>query len=102
MGAGGSAALARPGGGASDRRPRAESSGRIGRSSGSPGVAGRLPPEQVQQRRGGQPDDVEVVARDAPDQRGAAALDGVAAGPLAPLSGGQIPLDLGGGERPEG
>ena len=43
--------------------------------------------DEVEQAREREPDDVEVVALDARDERGAAALDGVAAGAALPLAG---------------
>src|SRR3954452_3436954 len=47
---------------------------------------------QLQQRPDRQPDDVEVVALDALDQRAAAPLDRVAAGALRPLAAAEVPL----------
>ena len=47
---------------------------------------GRSSGEHVEEERGGQPDDVEVVAVDRGDETGADALDRVAAGAAAPLA----------------
>src|SRR4051794_11035043 len=64
--------------------------------------------DEVEQRRDGQADDVEVIPVDLLDERGAAALDRVAPGPLTPLARGEVALEqarivraeghLGGGE----
>src|SRR3954451_9446912 len=56
-------------------------------------VVGHQPRREVDERRDGQGDQVEVVALDALDQRRAAALDRVAPGAALPLAEGQVPVD---------
>src|SRR4051795_178948 len=55
-------------------------------------AAEKNPRFQVQERGDGQADDVQVVAVDAPHQRRSRTLDGVSAGPLAPLLGRDVPV----------
>src|SRR3954470_3775443 len=65
-------------------------------------VAGDEVRPQVEQRPRRQPDDVEVVALDALDERAAATLDRVAARALLPLAALEVPLDRAVVERAEG
>ena len=53
----------------------------------------RAAPGEIQQQRHRQADHVPVVALDALDERGAAALDRVAAGALPPFAARQVPVD---------
>ena len=77
---------------------------------GSPGSCRRAAREpqhgsrlrhQVEQARERQADDVEVVALDARDERGADALDGVAARAALPLAGRDVPVEQRGARRAE-
>src|SRR5438270_13947431 len=49
--------------------------------------------DEVEQGRDGQSDHVRVVTLDPLEERGAAALYGVRAGAVAPLSGGEVPVE---------
>src|SRR6202035_3277423 len=57
--------------------------------------------EQSDQKRGGQPDDVQIIAFDAADERGAPALDRIAPGAPLPLPDGDVRTELARGQFSE-
>src|SRR5690348_2776543 len=58
--------------------------------------------EQAHEDGRGQPDDVQVVALDALDERRTPPLDGIAAGAALPLAAREVPREVAGRQRPEG
>src|SRR5262245_19772050 len=63
--------------------------------------ARQAPGEEPDEQRRGEPDDVQVVALDPLDERGAEALDRVRPRPTLPLAARHVPLDVARAERPE-